>query len=55
MKAIMNLIGKFFTPATFMQALPILGKGMIGIFLVTGVIVLSIMALNYFGAKAEKK
>ncbi len=55
MKAIMNLLGKFFTPETFMEALPIMGKGMVGIFLVTGVIILSIMALNHFTAKAEKK
>ena len=43
-----------FTPDTFMQSLPILGKGMVGIFIVTGVIILSIMALNYFTAEKKK-
>lgn len=42
-----------FTPDVFMQTLPILGKGMLGIFIVTGVIVLTMMALNHF--TAEKK
>ena len=42
-----------FTPDVFMQTLPLLGKGMIGIFIVTGVIVLTMMALNHF--TAEKK
>ncbi len=42
-----------FTPDVFMQTLPLLGKGMVGIFIVTGVIVLTMIALNRF--TAEKK
>ncbi len=53
MTQIVNWLKGFFTPDVFMQALPILGKGMVGIFIVTGVIVLSILALNHF--TAEKK
>lgn len=35
-----------FTPDVFMQTLPMLFKGMAGIFIVTGVLVLTIAALN---------
>ena len=35
-----------FTPDVFVQTLPMLAKGMIGIFVVTAVIVLSITLLN---------
>ena len=38
----------------FLQTLPIMGKGMVGIFLVTGVIVLCILILGRTGNKPEK-
>ena len=38
----------------FLQTLPIMGKGMTGIFLVTGVIVLCILILGKTGNKPEK-
>ena len=38
----------------FLQTLPIMGKGMTGIFLVTGVIVLCILILGETGNKPEK-
>ena len=38
----------------FLQTLPIMGKGMAGIFLVTGVIVLCILILGTTGNKPEK-
>ena len=51
---IINWLKGLFTVDTFMQSLPILGKGMVGIFIVTGVIILSIMALNYLTAEKKK-
>ncbi len=42
-----------FTPDKFMGALPIMGKGMIGIFIVTGIIILTVAILNR--ATAPKK
>ena len=38
----------------FLQTLPIMGKGMAGIFLVTGVIALCILILGKTGNKPEK-
>ena len=38
----------------FLQTLPIMGKGMTGIFLVTGVIVFCILILGKTGNKPEK-
>ena len=38
----------------FLQTLPIMGKGMAGIFLVTGVIVFCILILGETGNKPEK-
>lgn len=38
----------------FLQTLPIMGKGMTGIFLVTGVIVLCNLILGKTGNKPEK-
>ena len=35
-----------FTPDVFVQTLPMLGKGMVGIFIVTAVLVLTITLLN---------
>ena len=43
-----------FTPEVFMQTLPMLAKGMVGIFIVTCVIVLSIMGLNKMGASGKE-
>lgn len=37
----------------FLQTLPIMGKGMLGIFCVAGVIILTMYALSYF-TKNEK-
>ena len=37
-----------------LDALPIMGKGMLGIFIVTGVIILTVTVLNYFGNKPKK-
>lgn len=39
----------------FLSALPVLGKGMAGIFIVTAVIVLCVVILNSVTAKFEKK
>ena len=35
-----------FDPGKFTTALAVMGKGMLGIFIVTGVIILSVMLLN---------
>lgn len=35
----------------FMQSLPVMGKGMLGIFIVTAIIVLSILILNKVTSK----
>lgn len=43
-----------FTPDVFVQTLPMLLKGMVGIFIVTIVIILSITALNKLGNRGEK-
>lgn len=40
-----------FSPDKFVQTMPILGKGMIGIFIVTAVLVLTITLLNKSGSK----
>ena len=44
-----------FTPDVFVQTLPMLLKGMVGIFIVTCVIVLSIMVLNKLGARKTEE
>lgn len=38
----------------FLQTLPIMAKGMLGIFIVTGVIILTIYLLNKFTAKKKE-
>ena len=38
----------------FIYSLPIMGKGMLGIFIVTAVIILTVKALNYFCSAKEK-
>lgn len=39
----------------FLNSLPIMGKGMLGIFIVTGVIILTVYLLNYFTNKTKKE
>ncbi len=39
----------------FLQTLPIMGKGTLGIFIVTGVIILLMTALNKFSDNSDKK
>ncbi len=41
-------------PEAFVDSLPTMGLGMLGIFIVTGLIVLTISALNFF-TKPRKK
>lgn len=41
-------------PAQFLQTLPIMGYGMLGIFIVTAVIILSIALLNRLTRKKKK-
>ena len=43
-----------FFPKTLAQTLPIMGMGMLGIFLVTCVIILSVLILSKFGGKREE-
>ncbi|NLM05440.1 MAG: hypothetical protein GX219_00760 [Tissierellia bacterium] len=43
------------TPDAFLNALPILGKGMLGIFIVMGVIILCVSLLNKVGSAKEEK
>lgn len=38
----------------FLQALSIMGMGMLGIFIVTGVIILVVMLLNKLTSKSDK-
>lgn len=44
-----------FTPDVFIQTLPMLIKGMVGIFIVTAIIVLCIMALNKLSARRTEE
>lgn len=44
-----------FTPDVFMQTLPMLIKGMVGIFIVTAIIVLCITALNKLSARKTEE
>lgn len=44
-----------FRPESFLDALPILGKGMLAIFLVIGVLILGVYLLNAIGSKQENK
>ncbi|MEG0570307.1 MAG: hypothetical protein RR497_01540 [Oscillospiraceae bacterium] len=46
---------KFFDVQLFLQTLPIMLQGMIGIFFVTGLIILVIFLLNKFTNKSPKK
>lgn len=44
-----------FTPNNFLQALPIVVQGMLGIFIVTTVIIITVMLLDLFGKLFSKK
>lgn len=44
-----------FSLENLLSALPIMGKGMLGIFIVTAVIILVVTALNYTTSPREKK
>lgn len=39
----------------FIESLGIMGKGMLGIFVVTAILIISIYVLNFIGRKIEKK
>ena len=43
-----------FYPASFAETLPVMGMGMLGIFLVTSVIILAVLILRKFGEKDEE-
>lgn len=43
------------TPEQLGTTAPIMGKGMLGIFLVMGIIILCVTALNHFGSPDRKK
>ena len=43
-----------FNTEAFMNTLPIIGKGMLGIFIVTGVIILSMYLLRVFTADKDE-
>ena len=44
-----------FTPDKFLDTLPIMGTGMLGIFVVMGIIIFCVSALNRLGAPKKKK
>lgn len=44
-----------FYPATLLETLPVMGMGMLGIFLVTCVIVLSVVVLSKLGGKEKEE
>ena len=44
-----------FYPETALVTLPIMGMGMLGIFLVTCVIILAVLVLSKFGGKADEE
>lgn len=44
-----------FTPDKFVDALPIMGTGMLGIFVVMGVIILCVSGLNALGNRPKKE
>ncbi len=51
----MNLMTLAINVQLFLETLPIMAKGLIGIFAVTGVIILSIYFLNTLTAPRKKK
>ncbi len=44
-----------FTPDKFVDALPIMGNGMLGIFIVMGIIILCVSGLNSLGSRPKKE
>lgn len=44
-----------FTPDKFVEALPIMGTGMLGIFIVMGIIILCVSGLNHLGSRPKKE
>lgn len=44
-----------FTPENLAQTAPIMGKGMLGIFIVMGIIILCVTLLNHFGSPERKQ
>ena len=44
-----------FTPEKFIETLPIMGTGMLGIFVVMGVIIITVSALNNLGSRSKKE
>ena len=44
-----------FFPATLADTLPVMGMGMLGIFLVTCVIILAVLVLSKFGGKNDEE
>lgn len=51
----MNVLAFAVNVQLFLETLPIMAKGLIGIFAVTGVIILSIFLLNKLTAPRKKK
>lgn len=43
-----------FTPDKFIETLPIMGTGMLGIFIVMGIIILCVSGLNKMGSASKK-
>ncbi len=43
-----------FTPENLAETAPIMGKGMLGIFIVMGIIILCVSGLNRLGTKPKK-
>jgi hypothetical protein len=50
----LNLYTFGINPEAFMDSLPTMGLGMLGIFIVTGIIVLTVSALNIFTQPRKK-
>jgi hypothetical protein len=44
-----------FTPENLAETAPIMGKGMLGIFIVMGIIILCVSGLNHIGSKPKKE
>ena len=44
-----------FTPEKFIETLPIMGTGMLGIFIVMGIIILCVSGLNKMGSASKKE
>lgn len=44
-----------FTPENLLETAPIMGKGMLGIFIVMGIIIACVSALNNFSGPKKKK